>query len=300
MKGILLAGGSGSRLYPMTEIMSKQLLPVYDKPMIHYPLSTLMLMGIREIMIISTPIDLPRIKKHLGDGSKWGLNLSYKVQEEPKGIAEAFILAEDFIEDERVCLILGDNIFYLGPQINDIAQQIKDEKEKSIVFGYHVPDPERFGVLELSADNEVLSIEEKPKNPKSNYAAVGLYFYQNDVIEKAKNLKPSARGELEITDINVEFLKEDRLSAINFKRGSVWLDAGTPESLYDASEYMRTIFNRQGLKISCLEEVAFIRGFISREEFKKIIDEMKDGIDYKQYLQHILKENKLSITEKEK
>lgn len=292
MKGIVLAGGSGSRLYPLTSIISKQLLPVYDKPMIHYPLSTLMMLGIKDIMIISTPQDTPHIQNHFKDGSHLGLSLEYKVQDEPKGIAEAFILAEDFIGDDRVCLILGDNIFYLGSQINDISQRIATEYDKNIIFGYHVTDPERFGVIEFDKDEKVISIEEKPKHPKSNYAAAGLYFYQNDVVAKAKALEPSARGELEITDINVKCLEEDKLDVINFKRGSAWLDAGTPDSLLAASMYVGTIFERQGLKISCLEEISYIKGFISRAQFEDIIDSIKDGVDYKKYLEQVLLEVK--------
>jgi len=295
MKGIILAGGSGSRLYPLTTIMSKQLLPVYDKPMIHYPLSTLMMLGIRDIMIISTPEDTPHIQKHFGDGAQYGISLEYKVQDEPKGIGEAFVLAEDFIGDDRVCLILGDNIFYLGSQINDIAERMEVEKDKNIIFGYHVIDPERFGVIEFDEKEQVVSIEEKPKKPKSNYAAAGLYFYQNDVVKKAKRIKPSPRGELEITDINVECLKEGKLDVINFKRGSAWLDAGTPESLADAAEYMRLIFRRQGLKISCLEEVAYIKGFITRQTLMDSIDGIKDGLDYKEYLQQVLGETQVKV-----
>ena len=285
MKGIILAGGSGSRLYPLTMAISKQLLPVYDKPMIYYPLSTLMLFGIREILIISTPQDTPNIQKLLGDGSRIGLSLQYQIQNEPKGIAQAFTIGEQFIGDGDVCLILGDNIFYMGDQFGRLSKDIQDNKG-AIVFGYHVPDPERFGVIEFDENRKVLSLEEKPKNPKSNYAAVGLYFYKNDVVKKAKGLKPSARGELEITDLNNLYLQEGRLNACFMRRGSAWLDAGTPDSLIDASLYVQLIEKRQGLKISCIEEIAYRRGFIDKDQLKKIISEIKSG-SYKNYLQNV-------------
>ncbi len=283
MKGIILAGGSGTRLYPLTNIISKQLLPVYDKPMINYPLSTLMLFGIREILIISTPQDTPNIEKFFGDGSKYGLKLSYKVQQEPKGIAEAFILGADFIGNDEVCLILGDNIFYMGDQIKKINEAIKDDGNAT-VFGFHVADPQRFGVVEFDKDGKVLSIEEKPKEPKSNYAVVGLYFYPPDVVEKARGLKPSKRGELEITDLNNLYLKEGRLEVVTLKRGNAWLDAGTPQSLLDAANFIEMIERRQDLKIACIEEIAYKRGFIDRTQMMNLINAIKDGVDYKNYL----------------
>ena len=283
MKGIILAGGSGTRLYPLTNIISKQLLPVYDKPMINYPLSTLMLFGIREILIISTPQDTPNIEKFFGDGSKYGLKLSYKVQQEPKGIAEAFILGADFIGNDEVCLILGDNIFYMGDQIKKINEAIKDDGNAT-VFGFHVADPQRFGVVEFDKDGKVLSIEEKPKEPKSNYAVVGLYFYPSDVVEKARGLKPSKRGELEITDLNNLYLKEGRLEVVTLKRGNAWLDAGTPQSLLDAANFIEMIERRQDLKIACIEEIAYKRGFIDRTQMMNLINAIKDGVDYKNYL----------------
>ena len=286
MKGIILAGGSGSRLYPLTNVISKQLLPVYDKPMIYYPLSTLMLFGIKEILIISTPHDTPNIEKLFGDGSKFGLKLSYKVQPEPKGIAQAFTLGADFIGNDDVCLILGDNIFYMGEQIKYFKQEV-DQNKGGTVFGFHVSDPERFGVVEFDKNFKALSIEEKPKNPKSNYAVVGLYFYKSDVVEKARNLKPSARGELEITDLNKMYLEEGRLNVVPMKRGNAWLDAGTPQSLLDASNFIGIIEKRQDLKIACIEEIAYRRGFISAEQLKALIDELKDGVDYKDYLKRV-------------
>lgn len=287
MKGILLAGGSGSRLYPLTTITSKQLLPVYDKPMICYPLSTLMLLGIKEILIISTPEDTPRIQEYLGDGSKYGISLSYKVQDEPKGIAEAFTIGADFIGGDDVALILGDNIFHLGRQIQDLAQMAKGHTGATI-FGYHVSDPERFGVIEYDKNYNVLSLEEKPQVPKSNYAAVGLYFYDNKVVEYTKNLQPSARGELEITDLNLKYLAEGTLKAKPFKRGTAWLDAGTPDSLLEASNFIGMMERRQGLKISCLEEVAFNMGYISGAQLQDMINPMKKGSDYRKYLEHVL------------
>lgn len=290
MKGIILAGGSGSRLYPLTETTSKQLLPVYDKPMIYYPLATLMLFGIREILIISTPQDTPNIEKFFGDGKRLGLNISYKIQPEPKGIAQAFTLGADFIGNDDVCLILGDNIFYMGEQI----QFFRDEVSKNAggtVFGYHVSDPERFGVVEFDENHKALSIEEKPKNPKSNYAVVGLYFYTSDVVEKARNLKPSARGELEITDLNRAYLEEGRLNVVTMKRGNAWLDAGTPQSLLDSSNFIEIIEKRQGLKIACIEEIAYRRGFINDKQMETIINSLKDGIDYKKYLKYVYEEH---------
>lgn len=289
MKGIILAGGSGSRLYPLTETTSKQLLPVYDKPMIYYPLSTLMLFGIKDILIISTPQDTPNIAKFFGDGSRIGLNISYKVQDAPNGIAEAFILGEEFVGNDDVCLILGDNIFYMGEQIKSFREEIENNPG-GVVFGHHVSDPERFGVVEFDKDFKAISIEEKPKNPKSNYAVVGLYFYNSDVIEKAKNLKPSARGELEITDLNKEYLEEGRLKVAVMRRGNAWLDAGTPQSLLDSSNFIEIIEKRQGLKIACIEEIAYRRGFINDAQMLDIINSLKDGVDYKNYLKTVYEE----------
>ncbi|MDR1498893.1 MAG: glucose-1-phosphate thymidylyltransferase RfbA [Rickettsiales bacterium] len=291
MKGILLAGGSGSRLYPLTTIISKQLLPVYDKPMICYPLTTLMSFGIRDILIISTPQDTPNIEKYLGNGEHLGIKLQYEVQDKPNGIAEAFILGENFIQNSNVCLILGDNIFYMDEElIQNIKKEI-DTNDKSTVFGYHVSDPERYGVVEFDSNKKVVSIEEKPKEPKSNFAVVGLYFYTPDVVKKAKNLKPSARNELEITDINKLYLQENKLNVETLKRGTAWLDAGTPDSLLSSSNYVEMIEKRQGIKIGCPEEIAYKQGFISKGQLADIVDKLKDGIDYKKYLQKILKTN---------
>lgn len=286
MKGILLAGGSGSRLYPLTKTISKQLLPVYDKPMIYYPLSTLMLFGIREILIISTPEDTPSIEKLFGDGHWLGLDITYKVQPKPKGIAEAFLIGADFIGDDDVCLILGDNIFYMGDQLQNFRDEVQKNKGGTI-FGYHVSDPERFGVVEFDSNHKVLSIEEKPVHPKSNYAVVGLYFYTSDVVKKAKKLKPSSRGELEITDINSAYLKEGRLNVVTMKRGNAWLDAGTPQALQEASNFIGIMEKRQDLKISCIEEIAYRRGFISDEQFLDLIYALKPGMEYRDYLQRI-------------
>lgn len=286
MKGILLAGGSGSRLYPLTKTISKQLLPIYDKPMIYYPLSTLMLFGIREILIISTPEDTPSIEKLFGDGHWLGLDITYKVQPKPKGIAEAFLIGADFIGDDDVCLILGDNIFYMGDQLQNFRDEVQKNKGGTI-FGYHVSDPERFGVVEFDSNHKVLSIEEKPVHPKSNYAVVGLYFYTSDVVKKAKKLKPSSRGELEITDINSAYLKEGRLNVVTMKRGNAWLDAGTPQALQEASNFIGIMEKRQDLKISCIEEIAYRRGFISDEQFLDLIYALKPGMEYRDYLQRI-------------
>ncbi len=290
MKGIILAGGSGSRLYPLTTVISKQLLPVYDKPMISYPLATLMSFGIKDILIISTPEDTPNIEKYLGDGKKFGVKLQYRVQNKPNGIAEAFIIGADFIGNENVCLILGDNIFYMDENLIDNIKSNMLNNQTSTVFGYKVSDPERYGVVEFDESGKVLSIEEKPKQPRSNYAVVGLYFYTPDVVEKAKNLKPSARGEIEITDINKLYLDEDRLNVEILKRGTAWLDAGTPDSLLASSNYVEMIEKRQGIKIACLEEVAYNQGFITREELKITAEKLKDGIDYKKYLLKLLRD----------
>ena len=286
MKGIILAGGSGSRLYPLTTVISKQLLPIYDKPMIYYPLSTLMLFGIKDILIISTPQDTPNIEKLFGDGSRLGMHLEYRIQPEPKGIAQAFTIGADFIGDDDVCLILGDNIFYMGEQFKLFREEIS-KNTGGTVFGYHVSDPERFGVVEFDKDFHAVSIEEKPQHPKSNYAVVGLYFYKSDVVEKARNLKPSARGELEITDLNRMYLEEGRLNVVPMKRGNAWLDAGTPQSLLEASNFIGIIEKRQDLKIACIEEIAYRRGFIDDKQLLKIINELKDGVDYKAYLKKV-------------
>ena len=270
MKGIILAGGSGTRLYPLTTVTSKQLLPVYDKPMIYYPLSTLMLAGIRDILIISTPEDTPRFEQLLGNGEKFGLNLSYAVQPSPDGLAQAFIIGEEFIGADDVCLILGDNIFYGNALKKNLWQAVENVKKGySTVFGYFVPDPERFGVVEFDGNGRAVSIEEKPRNPKSNYAVVGLYFYTNDVVQVAKSIKPSARGELEITTVNQHYLANDKLEVVTFGRGFTWLDTGTHEALADATAFVRMIEERQGLMISCPEEIAYFNGWITKEELKK-------------------------------
>lgn len=290
MKGIILAGGSGTRLYPLTKTTSKQLLPVYDKPMIYYPLSTLMLFGIRDILIISTPQDTPNIERLFGNGEKLGLHIEYAIQNAPKGIAEAFTIGANFVGNDDVCLILGDNIFYMGDQFHTFKAEVdKNVGTRATIFAYHVSDPERFGVVEFDKDLKAISIEEKPKNPKSNYASVGLYFYPSDVVEKAKNLKPSARGELEITDLNNMYLAEGRMSVIPMKRGNAWLDAGTPDSLMESGAFVHIIEKRQGLKIACIEEIAYRRGFIDDEQMLALINELKDGT-YKSYLQKVYEE----------
>ena len=289
MKGIILAGGSGSRLYPLTNTTSKQLLPVYDKPMIYYPLATLMLFGIKDILIISTPQDTPNIEKLFGDGSNLGLTIEYRIQDEPKGIAQAFTIGADFIGNDDVCLILGDNIFYMGDQIERFREEVS-RNNGATVFGYHVSDPERFGVVEFDKDFKAVSLEEKPKQPKSNYAVVGLYFYKSDVVQKARQLKPSPRGELEITDLNKMYLQEGRLNVVPMKRGNAWLDAGTPDSLMDAGQFVQIIEKRQGLKIACIEEIAYRRGFINDGKMKALINELKDGTAYKDYLRKVFEE----------
>ena len=290
MKGIILAGGSGTRLYPLTKTISKQLLPVYDKPMIYYPLSTLMLFGIRDILIISTPHDTPNIQKLFGDGSQLGLSLSYAVQSEPKGIAQAFTIGADFIGQDDVCLILGDNIFYMGNQFasfqNEVAQ---NQGQRATIFAYHVADPQRFGVVEFDEKRNVKSIEEKPKHPKSNYVSVGLYFYPSDVVEKARSLQPSERGEYEITDLNNLYLQENKMTVVPMQRGNAWLDAGTPDSLIEASSFVQIIEKRQGLKIACIEEIAYRQHFIDDNQLLALIHELTDN-DYKKYLQKVYEE----------
>ncbi|MBR6301245.1 glucose-1-phosphate thymidylyltransferase RfbA [bacterium] len=289
MKGIVLAGGSGTRLYPSTIGVSKQLLPIYDKPMIYHPISVLMLAGIKDILIISTPQDLPNFKKLLGDGSQFGLKFEYKEQPSPDGLAQAFILGEEFIGSDSVALVLGDNIFY-GPGFSGMLNNaVRNAQENSCatVFGYRVKDPERFGVVEFD-NGRAVSIEEKPKNPKSNYAVTGLYFYDNKVVEYAKSLKPSARGELEITDLNRIYLENNKLSVELLGRGFAWLDTGTHRSLLQASEYVQTIEENQGIKIACLEEIALIRGFISKEQVAKNIENVRDN-EYYNYVKSLLK-----------
>ncbi len=288
MKGILLAGGSGSRLYPLTKTTSKQLLPVYDKPMIYYPLSTLMVFGIRDILIISTPQDTPNIQRLLGDGSQLGIKLSYAVQEKPEGIAQAFILGADFVGDDDVALILGDNIFYMGMQIMEFRAEVDQNQGKNAtIFAYHVSDPERFGVVEFDQDNKAISIEEKPTAPKSNFVSVGLYFYPSDVVAKACALKPSARGEYEITDLNNIYLQEQRMQVVPMGRGNAWLDAGTPDSLMDSSQFVQIIEKRQGLKLACIEEIAYQRGYIDAAQLNTLIDSLPNS-EYRNYLSKIL------------
>lgn len=291
MKGIILAGGSGTRLYPITNVVCKQLLPVYDKPMIYYPLSALMLAGIKDILIISTPKDLPRFQEIFGDGSAWGLKLSYKEQPAPNGIAQAFLIGADFVGTDDVCLVLGDNIFYGHGLPEAFQKAVATAKEKkATVFGYYVTDPERYGVVDFDKEGKALSIEEKPAKPKSNYAVTGLYFYPNDVVKTAGQIKPSARGELEITDVNKEYLKRGALKVELLGRGYAWLDTGTFESLLEAGEFIATVERRQGLKIACIEEIAYGMGYISKEQLLRFAEGLSKN-SYGQYLKKVAEEN---------
>ena len=287
MKGIILAGGSGTRLYPLTKAISKQIMPIYDKPMIYYPLSVLMLANIREILLISTPRDLPVFEELLGDGSQLGIKLEYKVQKYPNGLAEAFILGEEFIGDDNVCLILGDNVFY-GAGFSGLLEEAAKLKEGAVVFGYPVKDPRAYGVVEFDKNGKAISLEEKPENPKSNYAIPGLYFYDNTVVKKSKSIKPSARGELEITTINEEYLKEGKLNVKQLGRGITWLDTGTHESLLQAANYVETIQNRQGYYVACIEEIAYRKKWINEIQLRQIADTMLKT-DYGKYLIDLLK-----------
>lgn len=293
MKGIILAGGSGTRLYPITKGISKQLMPIYDKPMIYYPLSVLMLAGIQEILIISTPYDLPSFKRLLGNGSQWGIQFTYAEQPSPDGLAQAFIIGKEFIGSDSVCLVLGDNIFY-GSGFTGLLRNSVTEAEKNnnaTVFGYYVNDPERYGVATFDDHNNCTSIEEKPQNPKSNYAVVGLYFYPNSVVQVAQNIKPSARGELEITSVNQHYLAQNKLKVQTLQRGFAWLDTGTHESLFDASAFIETVEKRQGLKIACIEEIAYLNGWLTKEQLISLAQPMIKN-QYGQYLLHLAQEKK--------
>ena len=286
-KGIVLAGGTGSRLHPITQAVSKQLVPIYDKPMIYYPLSTLMLANIKDVLIISTPQDLPKFKLLLGDGKQWGMSISYAQQAAPNGLAEAFIIGADFIGDDNVALVLGDNIFY-GNQLTTILETAASRTEGATIFGYHVHDPQRYGVVEFDANGNVIAIEEKPKQPKSNYAVPGLYFYDNQVVQMAANLKPSARGELEVTDLNRLYLQQQQLRVELFSRGFAWLDTGTKDSLLDACNFVAAVEKRQGLKIACLEEIAYKMQFIDQNQLRKLAQQFNNS--YGDYLHSVVKQ----------
>ena len=290
MKGIILAGGSGTRLYPITKAISKQLVPVYDKPMIYYPLSTMMLAGIKDIMLISTPRDISRFEDLLGDGTQLGINIEYKIQENPNGLAEAFVLGEEFIGDDSVCLILGDNIYY-GSGLSKLVQRSAQKTSGATVFGYQVSDPERFGVVEFDDKQHVISIEEKPEHPASNYAVTGMYFYDNSVVEIAKTMKPSPRGELEITDVNRAYLEKGELDVELLGRGYAWLDTGTHESLHDAAAFIETVQKRQNLQVACIEEVAFRMGYIDKDQLIELAQPLKKNA-YGQYMLRIAEESK--------
>ena len=288
MRGIILAGGAGTRLHPLTRVVSKQLLPVYDKPMIYYPLSTLMLAGIRDVLVISTPDELPRFEQLLGDGGQWGMRFAYAPQPKPEGLAQAFVIGAPFIGREPACLILGDNIFH-GEGLSALLQSVAKREQGATIFGYYVKDPERYGVAELAEDGAVLTIEEKPARPRSHYAVTGLYFYDNAVVEIARNLKPSRRGEYEITDVNVEYLRRGQLRMELFGRGTAWLDTGTNESLHDASTFIATVERRQGLKIACPEEVAYRMGFIDADQVRRLAEPLRQTA-YGEYLLRMLQE----------
>jgi glucose-1-phosphate thymidylyltransferase len=295
VKGIVLAGGSGTRLYPLTHVVSKQLLPIYDKPLIYYPLSSLMLAGIRDILVISTPADVPRFEQLLGDGSRWGLNLEYAVQPRPEGLAQAFIIGGDFVGSESVALILGDNIFY-GQGFGQILREAANRESGATVFGYHVKDPERYGVVEFERDGRVVGLEEKPEKPKSHYAVTGLYFYDNQVLDIARNLEPSGRGELEITDVNIEYLRRDQLRVEILGRGMAWLDTGTHEALQQATDFVKTIEDRQDLKICCPEEIAYRMGYIDAERVIRLAEPLKKN-SYGRYLLELVEDEEPHLNE---